>query len=431
MSAGLAHQSRISAGAIRTPSEGVKLSILWCVAAVCCIILPLILRSDSAVGVLCIIGIWVVFALSYNILLGQTGLLSFGHAIFFGLGGFCAIHVMNAAANARLPIPLPVIPLAGGVGGLVFGILFGSLASKRGGTIFAMISFGLGELVSSVAPILNRFFGGETGITTDRSALYPIFGVTFGPQIQVYYLIVGWCFITAGAIFFIARTPFGQIMRAVRENPERIEFIGCSTRQVRFLAFSLAAFFAGIAGALAAINFEIMTTSNVGAGQSALVVLMAYIGGVGYFVGPIVGAILISLMQVLLSDVTAGWQMYLGLVFVVVVMFAPGGIAALFDTHSPSAQFLRSPRNLLIVIPLMLAIIGTSLLIELGYQIGLKSSEGPIRMLFGISFNSLSIWPWSLGGVCLAAGLFGLRYGASPSDREDLTVVPTPGVQHG
>jgi branched-chain amino acid transport system permease protein len=431
MLAGLADQSNVGTRVVRASSERVRLWGAWCAAAMVCIVLPIVLPSDSAVGVLCIIGVWAAFALSYNILLGQTGLLSFGHAIFFGLGGFCAIHVMNAVAEARLPVPLPVIPLVGGIGGLVFGILFGSLASKRGGTIFAMISFGLGELVSSVAPILNRFFGGETGITTDRSALYPVFGITFGPQIQVYYLIVAWCFITAGAVFFIARTPLGQIMRAVRENPERIEFIGCSARKVRFLASCLAAFFAGIAGALAAINFEIMTTSNVGANQSAMVVLMTYIGGTAYFVGPIIGAIVISLMQILLSDVTAGWQMYLGLIFVVVVMFVPGGLASLFDAYSPSARALRSPRSLLLAIPLLLAVIGTILVVELGYQIGLKSSEGSVRTLFGIAFDSRSVAPWLLGAACLGAGIFGLRHGGSMTGRKDLRALRASGAQNG
>ncbi|MFT4116067.1 branched-chain amino acid ABC transporter permease [Bradyrhizobium sp.] len=428
MLADLAPHPGSGALASRSSSERLQLWGGWLGAAAACLALPLLLSSDSAVGVLCIIGVWVAFALSYNILLGQTGLLSFGHAIFFGLGGFCAIHVMNVVADAKLPIPLPLIPLVGGLGGLVFGVLFGSLASKRGGTIFAMISFGLGELVSSIAPILNRFFGGETGITTDRSTLYPLWGITFGPQIQVYYLIVAWCFITAGAIFFIARTPFGQIMRAVRENPERIEFIGCSTRKVRFLAFCLAAFFAGVAGALAAINFEIMTTSNVGGNQSAMVVLMTYIGGTGYFVGPIIGAILISLMQLLLSDVTAGWQMYLGLIFVIVVMYVPGGVASLFDPHAASARALRSPRSLLLVIPLLLAVAGAVLLVELGYQIGLKSSEGPDRTIFGVTFNSLSLGPWLAGVACLAIGLFGLRYGSlKPASRAGAA---TAGAQH-
>jgi branched-chain amino acid transport system permease protein len=406
-------------------------AIAWAGAALLLIGLPVIFRSDSAIAVMCIIGISVVFALSYNMLLGQTGLLSFGHAIFFGLGGFCAIHVMNAVAASHAPVPLLIIPLVGGLGGMFFGIIFGSLASKRGGTIFAMISFGLGELVSSAAPILNRFFGGETGVTTDRSALYAPFGINFGPQIEVYYLIAGWCFVSAGAIYYVTRTPFGQIMRAVRENPERIEFIGCSTRQVRFVAFVLSAFFAGIAGALAAINFEIMTVNNVGGNQSAMVVLMTYIGGIGYFVGPVIGAILISLMQVLLSDVTVGWQMYLGILFVVVVMYAPGGLAAEFGPVGLVARGLRSPRQILLVIPFLLVALGGILLIELGYQVGLKSSDGPILMLFGVAVNSRSPPPWVLALILIIVGIGGLRLGTAPAGMTPEVLRQRMGGSHG
>lgn len=384
------------------PANGWRV-LLWPVVLIVMMVLPQLFSTDSAVAVMCIIGISVVFALSYNMLLGQSGMLSFGHGIFFGLGGFAAIHAMNAIGTFNLPVPLLVIPLIGGLGGLVAGIAFGSLASKRGGTIFAMISFGLGELVSSAAPILNGIFGGEVGITTDRSALYAPFGINFGPQTQVYYLIAGWCFLSAVLMYAITRTPFGQLMRAVRENPERIQFIGCSTRQVRFMAFSLAAFFAGIAGALAAINFEIMTAANVGANQSAMVVLMTYIGGIGYFVGPVIGAVLITLMQVLLSDVTAGWQMYLGILFVLVVMYVPGGIAGLLGTDALNAVWAR-PRRLVLAVPLLAMAVGLMLLIELGYQAGLKSSEGPVRVLFGVPFNSLSPMPWLLAIGLLAAG---------------------------
>lgn len=420
-----------AAGRLGLPRGATGACLTWFVAAGVLILLPSIFRTDSAVAVLCIIGVSIVFALSYNMLLGQTGLLSFGHAIFFGLGGFCAIHAMNMIAASHAHVPLLAVPLIGGLGGLFFGIVFGSLASKRGGTIFAMISFGLGELVSSAAPILNNFFGGEAGITTDRSALYAPFGVTFGPQIQIYYLIAGWCLVSAAAMYFVTRTPFGQIMRAVRENPERLEFIGCSTRKVRFTAFILAAFFAGVAGALAAINFEIMTVSNVGGNQSAMVVLMTYIGGIGYFAGPIVGAVLITLMQVMLSDMTAGWQMYLGILFVLVVMYAPGGLAALFGSDARGLRGWDASRHVLLLVPMLLASLGGIILIELGYQAGLKSSEGPIRVLFGVPVNALSLTPWLLASALVIAGLFGLHFANGASGKPSTVLREQTELPHG
>ncbi len=150
--------------------------------------------------------------------------------------------------------------------------------------------------------------------------------MNFGPQLQVYYLIAAWTFVVHPAMYAFTRTPFGRMCNAVRDNPERAEFVGYSTQAVRFIAFCLAAFFAGIAGGLAAINFEIMNAASVGAQQSGVVLLMAFIGGVGAFAGPIVGAILITFLQIMLTDITGAWLLYFGLMFILCVMFFPGGI---------------------------------------------------------------------------------------------------------
>ena len=287
-------------------------------------------------------GVMIIFALSYNMLLGQTGLLSFGHAVYFGLGGFVAIHAMNAAIRAKFDLPAPFIPLVGGLAGLAFGFLFGLVSTKRAGIVFSMISLGLGELVSSSSFILRTFFGGEEGIATNRTKLTPFLGYKFGPQIEVYYLVAAWCFVCIVAIYALTRTPFGRMCNAVRENPDRAEFIGYSPRMLRFIAFCFAAFFAGIAGALAAINFEIMNAQQLGAQQSGLVLLMTYVGGIGYFCGPIIGAVIITFLQVMLSDVTEAWQLYFGLLFMGVVLYSPGGLAGWADAACAGFAARRS-----------------------------------------------------------------------------------------
>ena len=147
---------------------------LWLVAALLFAGLPLVFRSGTALTMMSLMGIMIIFALSYNMLLGQTGMLSFGHAVYYGLGAFFVVHAMNAIIRAKVPIPLPVIPIFGGIAGLAFAIIFGSVSTRRGGTAFAMISLGLAELVASSSLILRSFFGGEEGITTNRTRLFRI-----------------------------------------------------------------------------------------------------------------------------------------------------------------------------------------------------------------------------------------------------------------
>ncbi len=123
-------------------------------------------------------GIMIIFALSYNMLLGQTGLLSFGHAVFFGLGGFLTAHAINTVRASHAPLPLEVFPIVGAATGLLFGIIFGAVSTRRAGTAFAMITLGIGELVSSSALILRHVFGGEEGISIDRTRVLHLFGIS-------------------------------------------------------------------------------------------------------------------------------------------------------------------------------------------------------------------------------------------------------------
>src|ERR1700691_5191988 len=222
----------------------------WLAFALILVAAPCVFPSATSLTMMSLMGIMIIFALSYNMLLGQTGLLSFGHAVYYGLGGFVTIHTMNAVIHNKLGVSVPLIPLVGGLAGLAFGVLFGLVSTRRAGIVFSMISLGMGELVSSSSFILRTFFGGEEGIATNRTKMAPFLGYKFGPQIEVYYLVAAWCFVCIVAIYALTRTPFGRMCNAVRENPDRAEFIGYSPRMLRFIAFCFAAFFAGIAGAL-------------------------------------------------------------------------------------------------------------------------------------------------------------------------------------
>src|SRR5678810_131043 len=128
-------------------------------------------------------------SLSYNMLLGQGGMLSFGHAVYSGLGTFVAVHAMLAIASGTLPVPTSLIPLVGGIAGMFFAVILGYVTTKKAGTPFAMITLGIGELVTAMSLMIPEFFGGEGGVSANRTVGKAFMGITYGPQIQVYYLL--------------------------------------------------------------------------------------------------------------------------------------------------------------------------------------------------------------------------------------------------
>jgi branched-chain amino acid transport system permease protein len=176
-------------------TEKLKFYGLWIATGIFLLVLPKVFGSGGSLTTFSLIGISIIFALSYNILLGQTGMLSFGHAVYYGLGGFLVIHAINIIGGNKWPIPLPFVPIIGGLTGLAFAILLGWVSTQRSGTAFAMISLGVAELVASSALILRTFFGGEAGISANRTKLLKFFDWNFGPQIQIYYLVAAWTLI--------------------------------------------------------------------------------------------------------------------------------------------------------------------------------------------------------------------------------------------
>ena len=231
-------------------------------------------------------GMMIIFALSYNMQMGHAGLLSFGHAVFFGLGGYCTAHVLNTIKAGGFWLPVELVPLVGGLGGLAFAIVFGYIATKQRATAFAMITLGIGELVTSCALMFKSFFGGEGGVSTNRVVGTSLFGLNYGPSIQVYYLIIAWTVIAIALMRLLTETPLGRMANACRDNFERAQFVGYDPSRVRFFQFALSGFFAGIAGGLYALTYEIVTFDTVAGGMSANALLMTYIGGVGTFAGP-------------------------------------------------------------------------------------------------------------------------------------------------
>jgi branched-chain amino acid transport system permease protein len=355
-----------------------------------------------------LMGISVIFALSYNVLLGQTGMLSFGHAVYYGLGAYFCVHAINRAIAAGWPVPLPLLPLVGGLAGLGFALLFGWFSTRRSGTAFAMISLGLAELVGSSSLVLRSFFGGEEGVTTNRTRLPGLLGFTFGPQLQVYYLIAAWCFACALLMYALTRTPFGRLCNAVRDNPERLQFVGYDPQVVRYMAFAFSGLFAGVAGGLVGIDFELANSALFGAAQSGSVLLATYIGGTGHFFGPMLGAVLVTYLQNMLSDVTDVWQLYFGLLFIATVRFAPGGLAGLVMVHRPiwraGALGRLLPAYALLLLPVALTAAGAVVAVEMTAHLTIKAAEGSRMTMAGVSWDARSWGAWALALGCVLAG---------------------------
>ena len=383
--------------------------VVWSLFAIALMVAPLLFTSSLAITMLSQMGYVIIICLSYNILLGQGGMLSFGHAVYTGLGSFIAIHAMNMAADGRLPIPLVLIPVVGGLAGMFFAVLLGFVTTKRSGTTFAMITLGIGELVASMALMFPEFFGGEGGITTNRVYGQSFLGFTFGPAIQVYYLIAAYCFVCTAAMFAFTGTPLGRILNAVRDNPQRVEFIGYNPQRVRYFAFIVAGFFAGVGGGLAAINFEIVTgADSVNIVRSGGYLLFTFLGGATFFFGPIIGGVLLVLASVLLSELSKAWLLYLGLVFLLMVMYAPGGVASLIMMNLRVAKFGKLGR----LVPNYLALAGTGLvallgfaaMVEMIYHLQLNQALGPVMEFMGTEVDASRFSSWLSAGVVLAIG---------------------------
>ena len=388
--------------------------VVWGAYALVMFVAPMLWGSSLALTMLSQMGIAVIACLAFNMLLGQGGMLSFGHAVYSGLGSFFAIHTLNMVTKGQLSLPVSMVPLVAGFFGMVFAALLGFVTTRKAGTPFAMITLGVGELVWAMSLMFPGFFGGEGGISGNRVVGQPFLGISFGPQVQLYYLIAIYAFVCTAAMFAFTRTPLGRMLNAVRDNPERVEFIGYNTQYVRYFAFIASGFFMGISGGLSALNFEIVTAEVVSALRSGAILLFTFLGGAVFFFGPIIGAVLMVLALVLLSEITQAWLLYMGLVFTFMVMYAPGGISSLIMMNLRVSSFGK----LRPLLGCYLALLGTGAgmlagagaMIEMVYHLQLNVALGPKLKFMGATLDATDLDSWFGAAFVLlvSVGLFEL-----------------------
>jgi branched-chain amino acid transport system permease protein len=407
-------------GKVRAKNQGRVQTWVWIAMLIVAIAMPWAFynyhtgrQSGFVVSMLSQMGMMTILALSYNMLLGQAGLFSLCHATFFGIGGYATIHFLNLAGDGGLPLPLELFPLLAGLSGLGLAIVFGYMATKQRATAFAMITLGIGELMTTAALMFHHFFGGEGGVNSNRMIGHSLLGLKYGAAIQVYYLIVAWTVISGLAMLYLTRTPLGQMANASRDNFERVQFMGYDPRMVRFLQFALSGFFAGIGGGLYAITYEIVTFDALAAPLSANALLMAYIGGTSAFGGPILGAVLITLLQSGVSLMSNSWLVYVGALFISMVIFAPNGIMGLIAAHDPIVRGGRFGRLIVpyakVLVPGIVMVLGFIGLVELASFLTIGAAQGKTLVLFGNKIDDHAPLPWLSAGLCLVGG--GLWFG--------------------
>ena len=388
------------------------------VFAVVLAVIPFFGPTRTVYSLMNAMGVYIVFAMSYNMLLGRAGLLSFGHAVYFGLGGYAAVHAMEAIENASYgdggfwaSYPVFFLPIIGFAGGALAGAVIGWPSCRRAGTPFAMISRGVAVLIAAAGFMFGSIFGGEEGVSGDRMNGPELFGLSLGPIEEVYWFIAFWTFIGVLGTYAFTRTPLGKMSEATRDNPERVEFVGYDPQKVRYLVFIFAGGFAGLAGGMSAVNYEIFTPEALSLGPSGMVLLMAYIGGIRYFAGPILGAVLLTYMQSMLSDYSEAWLLYLGLLFIVIVMFAPGGLAGIFAGlfrglrgDDPVGSLRRWSVQ---IAGILLMMVGIVTLIEM--SVHWSNNYGEVFHPFGLHLAHDSVLTWLIIFIPFAAGVGILR----------------------
>lgn len=285
------------------------------VTAVVALVAPLAIYPTFLMKALC----FALYASAFNLLLGYAGLLSFGHAAFFGGAAYVAGHAMKTWG-----LPPEVGIVMGTTAAACGGLVFGWLAIRRQGIYFAMITLALAQMVFFFA-VQAPFTGGEDGIQAiPRGTLFG--AVDLGNPLAMYYVVLA---IASAGVFFVYRvvhSPFGQVLRAIRDNEPRAVSLGYNTDRVKLLAFVLSAGLAGLAGSTKVLVFQLATLTDVHWTMSGEAVLMTLIGGVGTIAGPIVGAFVIVTIQNYLAQVGSWVTIIQGAIFVVCVLAFRSGI---------------------------------------------------------------------------------------------------------
>ncbi|MFZ5586711.1 MAG: branched-chain amino acid ABC transporter permease [Thermodesulfobacteriota bacterium] len=281
--------------------------------------------------------IFSLYAVSYNLLLGYAGLLSFGHAMFFGVGAFTAAVALKHIAGLSCLAALGLATLASVLVGLVVGLLL--LRVK--GTPFALLTLAFNALFFAIGVKWHTVTGGDDGLNVSLPAINLGLGALDpGRPPDFYYLTL---IVLGGALFFcwrLTRTAMGHSVLLLRENEERMRFLGYNTNVTRLILFVFTGALAGLAGSFYTLFNAFVSLDAVSIDMTTKVLLMTFLGGTGSFLGPVLGSFFYTYVQDFLSNLTDNWPLIMGAIFIAMVLYAPGGLSGLIETLA--ARFGRA-----------------------------------------------------------------------------------------
>jgi branched-chain amino acid transport system permease protein len=278
------------------------------------------------------VAIWALFAVSLNILVGSTGLVSFGHAAYFGIGAYAAGLLLK---NGSVPFAV-VLPLAG-LFAAAFAVVVGFFCVRITKVYFSMLTLAFAQIAWALCLKLNAVTGGDQGLSGIPYPGFlkvldgvPVIGAfDMGERFHVLVIVLVVAFLAI--IHRILGSPFGRVLTMIRENPGRAEFVGVNVRRYQLAAFVIAGLFAGLAGALFAIFNRGMYPDLMYWTKSAEVLIMVVLGGMSRFYGPILGAFLLLWLNQEITALTEYWSLIVGLSLMALIFFLPGGVADLVE----------------------------------------------------------------------------------------------------
>ncbi|HET6488991.1 MAG TPA: branched-chain amino acid ABC transporter permease [Syntrophales bacterium] len=291
-------------------------------------LMPLVLKQYH-LNMLTEIIVFALYAVSYNLLLGYAGLLSFGHAMFFGMGAFTVavslIHIPGLSMWGAIGLALAMTTAV--------GFIAGGLLLRHKGSYFALLTLAFNSLFYAVATKWHSVTGGDDGLSITRPDLALGFATFNMAGIESFYyftlVIVG-----AAIVFcwYFTQTAMGQTVLMMRENEERMKFLGYNTNISRLILFTFTGAVAGLAGAFFTLHFQFCSQSAISVDMTTTVLLMTFVGGTVTFWGPMLGALVYVILQNYLSDITDRWPLFMGLIFVFMVLFIPGGLTQIIQS---------------------------------------------------------------------------------------------------